>query len=340
MKFSKRPRKSFNIGTDSFVQSKPMADNSSAPLLVESKIEGLKLDRWAEQQKQYLTSLLAKHGAILFRGFDVSDASDFEAFIVEAFSDSLRYQERSSPRQQVMGNVYTSTEQPSEDEIFLHNEQSYNLTFPLKILFYCHQQPDTGGETPIADSRRVFSRLPEELIEAFSQQKYCYLRNLGSGFGLHWREVFQTDDKAKVEEYCRKNDILFEWQSGDILRTRQVREVVARHPDTGDLCWFNHATFFHFSTLAAQYQRQLNSIFSEQELPNNTYFGNGKPIPAEFLEELRSAYEAEKFSFRWQKGDVLLLDNMLFSHGRSAFSGSRKVYTGFAQQVHWSQVRT
>uniref|UniRef100_A0A486XMP0 SyrP-like protein n=1 Tax=Rheinheimera sp. BAL341 TaxID=1708203 RepID=A0A486XMP0_9GAMM len=340
MKFSKRPRKSFNIATESFVQTKPMAESGSSPLLVESKFESLKIDRWAHEQKDYLRSLLAEHGAILFRGFAVSDVSDFEAFIVEAFSESLSYQERSSPRQQVKGNVYTSTEQPCEDEIFLHNEQSYNLTFPLKILFYCHQQPDSGGETPIADCRRVYSRLSDEVIQAFLQKKYCYSRNLGSGFGLHWREVFQTDDKAAVEEYCQKNDILFEWQKGDILRTKQIREAVARHPETGELCWFNHATFFHFSTLAVQYQKQLNSIFSGQNLPNNTCFGNGDSIPSEYLKELRSAYESEKFSFRWQKGDILLLDNILFSHGRNAFSGSRKVYTGFAQLVNWSQVRT
>ena len=29
--------------------------------------------------------------------------------------------------------------------------------------------------------------------------------------------------------------------------------------------------------------------------------------------------------FVWERGDVLLLDNMQFAHGRNRFSGSRKV---------------
>jgi len=40
---------------------------------------------------------------------------------------------------------------------------------------------------------------------------------------------------------------------------------------------------------------------------------------------VREAFEAETVVFRWETGDVLLLDNMLVAHGRRPFKGDRKI---------------
>jgi hypothetical protein len=48
-----------------------------------------------------------------------------------------------------------------------------------------------------------------------------------------------TDDRGTVESYCRANAIKFEWQRKGGLRTWQRRRAVARHPRTGQRCWFN-----------------------------------------------------------------------------------------------------
>ena len=45
------------------------------------------------------------------------------------------YMERSSPRHEVADHVYTSTDHPPRHPIALHNEQSYNITWPLRIFF-------------------------------------------------------------------------------------------------------------------------------------------------------------------------------------------------------------
>src|SRR5262249_8210112 len=151
------------------------------------------------------------------------------------------------------------------------------------------------------------------------------------GFGLSWQEVFQTSDKAAVEEHCRRNDIECEWKDGDRLRTRQVRQAVALHPQTGDLIWFNHAAFFHISTLDSPARELLLEEFREEDLPHNTYYGDGSPIENSVLDILREAYTQEKVTFTWQKGDVLLLDNMSVAHGREPFIGIRKVIVGMAE---------
>jgi alpha-ketoglutarate-dependent taurine dioxygenase len=160
-----------------------------------------------------------------------------------------------------------------------------------------------------------------------------YVRNYNDGFGLTWQTAFRTDDERVVGDYCRLNQIEFEWKGGGRLRTRAVRPTVARHPRTREPLWFNHATFFHVSTLEPLIRDALLAEFDEEDLPYNTYYGDGSPIEASVLDELRGAYEAEKVVFGWQEGDVLLLDNMSVAHGRRPFVGERKVLAGMAEPV-------
>ena len=84
-----------------------------------------------------------------------------EEIIRALCGEALEYRERSSPRHSVAGRVYTSTDYPPAYPIFLHNENSYQKTWPLKIFFLCETPSETGGETPIADCRRVLARIDQ-----------------------------------------------------------------------------------------------------------------------------------------------------------------------------------
>ncbi len=308
------------------------------PLVVEPAVNDLELATWAMDHREFIADELARHGAILLRGFDVRTVESFERFVAATSNGALPYNERSSPRSQVNGNIYTSTDYPASERIFLHNEQSYNLQFPLKIYFFCLVKADEGGETPIADTRRVFARIDPEIRRRFSKHGYTYARNFGNGFGLSWQDTFQTRSKAEVEQYCAQHQISCKWLGGDRLRTAQVRPAIAQHPRTGELAWFNHATFFHVSTLEPVIRERVLAEFGEEDLPNNTYYGDGARIEPEAMDHLRQAYLQEKIVFPWQQYDVLMLDNMLTSHAREAFSGRRQVVAGMADPCLWNDV--
>jgi alpha-ketoglutarate-dependent taurine dioxygenase len=188
-----------------------------------------------------------------------------------------------------------------------------------------------GGETPIADIRRIYARVSPSVRERFAERGWMYVRNFGAGFGLPWQSVFQTTDKTIVEEHCRKNGIEFEWKENDGLRTRAIRPAIHRHPRTGETVWFNHATFFHVTTLEPAVREMLRVEFSEIDLPTNSFYGDGSPIEDAVLEELREIYRSEEVVFPWQKDDVLMLDNMLMAHGRRPYAGERKILVGMAE---------
>jgi alpha-ketoglutarate-dependent taurine dioxygenase len=313
------------------VKTCTLAPGQDLPLVISPLMHELRLALWTADHRDIIERHLLKHGAILFRGFDVTTVEAFEEVVAAVSGEPLKYSERSSPRHEVGNKIYTSTDYPPEQSIFPHNEHSYSRTFPMKLFFCCLVPAQQGGETPIVDCRRLLQRIDPEVRDRFSEKKWIYRRNLDGRFGLPWQIVFQTTDPAHVEKYCRDNQIEFAWKSPEQLRTSQLRPVTAIHPKTGEVVWFNHLTFFHVSTLNAELSRTLQSEFSEDDLPNNTYYGDGTSIELSVMEHLRDAYRQETVSFTWQRGDILLLDNMLTAHSRSSFVGPRKVVVAMAE---------
>jgi alpha-ketoglutarate-dependent taurine dioxygenase len=313
------------------VREEPPAGTASGlPLVLSPAADGVDLFSWAEANRDALEEKLLRHGALLFRGFGVDDTAGLQRLVRAVCGDLLEYRERSSPRSELADRVYTSTDYPADQSIFPHNEHSYAKRFPLKLFFSCVVPAETGGETPVGDTRRIFARIAPEVRERFQAKGWMYARNFHPGFGLSWQTVFQTADKGWVEEYCRDAGIDFEWRPGDRLRTRQVRPATAVHPRTGETVWFNHATFFHVSTLPPAIREPLLRGFGPEDLPNNTYYGDGSPIETEVVEHLRQAYSSEMVAFPWRRGDVLLVDNMLAAHARNPFTGSRRIAVAMA----------
>ncbi|MGW5054167.1 TauD/TfdA family dioxygenase [Actinokineospora sp. NPDC004072] len=309
-------------------------DTAALPLLVEPDgraITDLITDRRAE-----LRAALADRGALLFRGFDVGGVDGFDAVVRALSGEPLLYTERSSPRSTIKGRVYTSTDYPPDEEIFLHNENSYQAAWPLTLFFYCVEPPTTLGATPLADVREVYRLIDPQVRAEFEARGWMLVRNFHPDFGAAWQDTFNTTDRAEVEQYCAANGITCQWQGKDGLRTRAVRRAVHLRPGSDVPRWFNHMAFFHVSTLPADLSEGLRSMFAPDDLPTNTFYGDGAEIPADVLDHVRGAYRAATTRFDYHRDDVLVVDNMTAAHGREPFTGPRKIAVAMAEP-HGSQ---
>lgn len=310
-------------------------NRKNLPLVLEPEDDGEQesaarqsLSNLCLERRDTLHESLRQFGALLFRGYGISDAGSFEQ-VVRWFSgkDLLDYVGGASPRIKLGGGVYTSTEYPSHYTLSLHNELSYTHSWPQHLYFCCVTASEQGGETPLGDSRELLRSIDGEVVGRFKSRKIRYVRNFhgGTGAGSSWRTAFETNDKSIIENYCREGGIEFHWREDGGLRTSQVCAATATHPETGEEVWFNQADGFHPSGMDAQAYRTLMLSMKEEELPLNAYFGDGSHIPASMLAHVREVMWREKVVFPWQPGDVLILDNMLTAHGRMPFCGPRKI---------------
>jgi alpha-ketoglutarate-dependent taurine dioxygenase len=305
----------------------------SLPLVIEPTNLNADAFGWVSKYRALIEQKLLLHGAILFRGFDIHTIEDFRRLINPLIAEAMRHPEMIAGRQEVGEGVYTPTKYPADQQIAPHNEHSASLTFPGRLAFWCQLPAEQGGETPIIDTRKVYNRIDPHIRDKFERLGWMFVRNYQDLPGRRWQTVFQTESRAEVEAYCTENKIHHEWKSENYLRTWRIRPAVMQHPVTRDLSWFNHVTFFHISSLPAQIQRSIRSAYSEEDFPNNTYFGDGSAIDGDTVRALQEAYRLETVSFPWRKGDVLLIDNIMTAHSRNSFSGPRQILLVLANPV-------
>jgi len=66
---------------------------------------------------------------------------------------------------------------------------------------------------------------------------------------------------------------------------RNVRSAPPQSPSEPQAVWFNHAAFFHLSSLRSDIRKKLIDDFGAEDCPYNTYFGDESPISPEAIAE-------------------------------------------------------
>lgn len=290
--------------------------------------------KYYEDDKERFKDLLLKSGVILLRGAGIDASNKMQCAMQRMYPNAQRFLDGNSSRAKYTSNVYNASEYDSDSLIQLHTEFSYSNLWPEVICFCCEIRPDHGGQTTIGNTRTVLEFLDGQIVEEFSAKQITYIRNLhgGQGGGPSWMEAFETKDKKFVEEYCAVNGIECIWNKNNSGRFVQTRPALRRHPRTDDLLWFNQVDQFYPRLYGDDVYETLLSLAGGDpyNLPMYATFGDGSEIPKDYIVEIVNVLDRITVPVEWQVGDLLLVDNMLYLHGRLPFKGKRKILVSMA----------
>lgn len=291
----------------------------------------------------YLKEKLKTIGGLLFRNFPTDHHSDFATVIRKlGIGDLMDYVGGDSPRTKVSDGIYTSTEAPPSIKIPLHNELSFVKYYPKYICFYCVIPSPTGGETILGNARKIYESVSPEIREKFKRHGLKYTSSYYHRSQLmefinqlqrshkSWIQVFETDSKEEVSRKCRENEFNLQWNQDDWLQISQVRPATMSHEETGEPVWFNQVHLFDFNPRLLGWWRYLGSkiLYSRKHTRlHEVCFADGTPIPRQDIYSIMDVLDKNTIAFPWQKGDILILDNVLTMHGRATFSGKRRILT-------------
>lgn len=337
-KFRSIKRKVVDASHLGLIKTDFLSSGKTLPLLIRPENPDVDLEDWARNNGEFIEAQLSKYGGLLFRGFGLESARDFERSAA-ALSPNLFGDYGDLPKEKSGEAIYQSTPYPPEQTILFHNEAAHTHRWPMKQFFFCVKAAREGGETPVADCREVYRLLDPKLTERLGTKQVMYVRNFNAGLDVSWQDFFKSTDRSAVEARCRQSSIDFEWKPNDGLRIRQLCPAVLQHPKTRETVFFNQVQLHHLSSLAPSVRESLLSVFSEEDLPRNVYYGDGSPIEDSVMEEIGDAYWKAAASFAWQRGDLLMLDNMLVAHARKPYVGERKIVVAMAEMFDHRQGR-
>ncbi len=326
-------RKAVDLSNFNPVKESQLSPDQPLPLILEPAADHVDLADWARNNREYIYKKQDKHGGILFRGFGLKEAADHER-IAAAICQELFADYGDLPREGVAGKVYTSTPYPEDKSILYHNESSHMSSWPSKINFMTIVVAKEGGATPIVDCRKVYNGLDPEVRAMFEEKGLTYVRNFSEGLDVSWQRFFSTEDHSVVENACAKAGMTCEWYGQDFLRIRQKCRAVLRHPRTGEKLFFNQVQLHHIHCVDPETRASLLSIFKEEELPRQVYFGDMTPISDAVMDHVGEVYEKYAVRFQWQVGDLVSLDNMIVAHARDPYVGPRKVVVALGDLVY------
>ncbi|KAL4583795.1 hypothetical protein LXL04_008379 [Taraxacum kok-saghyz] len=328
----RRLSKAFQMATGNFFrytelpQQKPQDNGVLFPVILspnhitdsttQSTLELRDFQEAIKAQKPWLESLLTRSGAILFRGFPVASPSDFNN-LVEAFGyPEMLYVGGRASRTKVVGRVYTANECPSDMGIPFHHEMAYMRDFPSKLFFYCDEEPEAGGETPIVLSHILYEKMAErhpEFVAKVEEHGVKYtdiardVDDPSSVTGNSWKSTFKTDDKNVAEERAAKLGVKLEWIGNNTAKvTSPPLSAIRLDEENSRKTWFN--------SLVVGYNRLGSKDISSGD--GAVQLGNGDPVPDHVEQDYLKILEEECVAIPWKKGDVLFINNLMVLHGR------------------------
>mgnify|MGYP000014431507 FL=1 len=288
----------------------------------DGSIAGLEQARsWINENQATLKKELACTGALLFRGFPVTDAQSYDSFFSAFGYRNFTYKESLSNAVRINYTelVFSANEAPKDVEIYLHSEMAQTPVFPNIISLFCEKAADIGGATILFRSDIVYRKVAAvepQLTEKLAREGIKYTNimpsgdNPGSAQGRGWQSTLSVTSRQQAEDKLLDLSYKWHWHADGSLSV-QTRALPAIKSAGSDRQVF-------FNQIIAAYQGWKGV---KENPSTGLCFGDDSDIPKHFLDKICEIAAQTAYDLDWQAGDVAVVDNHLSMHGRRPYGG-------------------
>ena len=246
-------------------------------------------------ERSTITDLYKAHGALLFRGFGI-DVAQFRTFARQFCSTSVVNE--SPGRHAVDPDAHIYTVDAGTRAFPLHPELSREPWKPDVAFFGCLSAPSVGGKTTICDGVALVEAMPAALKEALAGRRLLYIQSTWPSLLEYWLGTATPTDAQLASP-----------PPGCPYEFRRFPQGIARIFSRPALHkpMFTDASAFGNFLLFARALGHAESVVLD----------DGRPFPDEWVEMISRAAEQLTVPIDWKAGDLLMLDNTRFMHGRT-----------------------
>lgn len=216
-------------------------------------------------------------------------------------------------------SLFIETGREQLHEVPLHGELYFHHLRPPKYLWaYCSLAGSEPGELLLCDGVTLYAALPAAIQSLLAREPVMYLRRHERSV---WQALYQTDQIERVEAFLKSEGIEMSLIENGGIETRFLSSAL-RTVD-GAPAFVNNILPFGLRQLREPHKTQARICLA-----------NGELFPEGMLREIWARAQQLSFSWTWQQGDMLLIDNVRMMHGRASIKQpGREILVRMAQAL-------
>jgi alpha-ketoglutarate-dependent taurine dioxygenase len=260
---------------------------------------------------------LREAGVVVIRAG--ASLEDFEALSQRLMTPVVHHStSKAAERDPVSADATTSTVNKGMDYIPLHREASYAPGCPDLLMLYCVRPPDEDGETFVCDGVELVEAMPAATRDFV---KDAVLKWSWKSEPERWKAMLGASSKEEakarldlIEKRLPPHEKLEAEFDGDTLDG--VFQTLCVIPTR----WGGLRSFCN--SLLIYHHRDTSPFYPKTQYTPT--LGDGSPFPADVLQEITELAAERTRDLTWQAGDILIVDNSRFMHGRRAFTDTNR----------------
>ena len=195
--------------------------------------------------------------------------------------------------------------------IQLHGEMCYQNSRPDLLFFFCDIPASSGGETIYADGIELYEKISEDAnLQDLLTKRVCYHRKRTPDA---WQNLYSTNNKQSVIDYCQHERIQAEFSENNILYTRYTDTLIHQSSWSDKPIFINNLLGF-----------SQNAMKRKEEIYSWITYENDSAIPQNLISNLQNIVAKYTYHLNLKQNDILILDNHRILHGRLAFSDENR----------------